>query len=70
MAAKGRTGVLTDNSVEAWNLMRENTHQSWKFTGRTLRIGAVLLVAVPYTLYQAACYGQKRWDQRYPPKAE
>jgi hypothetical protein len=50
--------VRFDPAIEAWAHMRENTENHFKFTSRTLKIGAVLLVAVPYACYQVAKFGQ------------
>ncbi|ORZ30851.1 hypothetical protein BCR44DRAFT_52656 [Catenaria anguillulae PL171] len=57
MAAHLFPAVKTDPAIEAWAHMRENTEHQFRLTPRTLRIGAVLLLATPFVLYKVSVAG-------------
>ncbi|KAI9221149.1 hypothetical protein BC828DRAFT_381818 [Blastocladiella britannica] len=64
--AAGRTRVNADPAIEAWNFMRENLDRSFRLNARTLRIGAVLLIGIPFATTQLAFFGNNKLKQLDP----
>ncbi|KAI9178947.1 hypothetical protein H9P43_005609 [Blastocladiella emersonii ATCC 22665] len=64
--AAGKNAVKHDPAIEAWAHMRETTDAHFRINARTLRIGAICLVAIPFAMYQLSVAGQGMLAKRDP----